>query len=61
MAAFAKSFEDKDESVPFMFLLNIILPGTPIVSSVMYWALMDRDGTDKKLINMLERCGFRRN
>lgn len=58
IAAFVKSFEEKGETVPFLFLLNIIVPGTPIVSTVMYWALVEeRNGGDThmKFLEMLGR------
>lgn len=55
MAAFAKAFAERNRSAPFMFLLNILLPGTPVVSAVMYWALVDEDEADDKLLGMLGR------
>ncbi|CAN0343527.1 unnamed protein product [Ascophyllum nodosum] len=39
ISAFVKGFEDRGETAPFLFILNIIVPGTPVVGSVMYWAL----------------------
>lgn len=55
MAAFAKCFEDKGKTPPFMFLLNILLPGNPVVCSVMYWALLDEAGANEKMLDMLGR------
>lgn len=44
VAAFVKSFEDHGETAPFLFILNILVPGTPVVSTVMYWALERENG-----------------
>ena len=63
-----KGFEDRGETAPFLFILNIIVPGTPVVGSVMYWALdrkqevaAEANATEKTRANdvfvkMLERC-----
>ncbi|CAM9698799.1 unnamed protein product, partial [Choristocarpus tenellus] len=45
---------------PFIFILNIALPGTPVICTVMYWALdqsvMDSVGEEeKKFLGMLGR------
>lgn len=68
IAAFVKSFEDSGKTPPFLFILNILVPGTPVVSSVMYWAFdEDREGGSKANVTeearsndvfrqMLERC-----
>lgn len=39
ISAFVKSFESRGEKAPFLFILNILLPGIPVVSTVMYWAM----------------------
>lgn len=39
MSAFLKSYEDKGEAAPFLFILNILVPGNPVVATVMYLAL----------------------
>ncbi|CBJ48721.1 conserved unknown protein [Ectocarpus siliculosus] len=39
VSAFLKSYEDKGEAAPFLFILNILVPGNPVVATVMYLAL----------------------
>lgn len=39
MSGFLRSYEDRDETAPFLFVLNILVPGNPVVATVMYWAL----------------------
>lgn len=65
VAAFTKSFEAKGLEAPFLFLLNVLLPGAPDVSTVMYWAMgkgiVDGERGDRagdhheKFMRMLER------
>lgn len=62
IAAFSRSFEERGETAPFLFLVNILIPGTPIVSTVIYWALVDEGaagggGGDGNFLDMLSRCG----
>lgn len=42
VAGFLRGYEDRGEAAPFLFILNILVPGNPLVATVMYWAL---DGT----------------
>ena len=39
MSGFLRSYEDRGETPPFLFVLNILVPGAPVVATVMYWAL----------------------
>ncbi|CAM9296407.1 unnamed protein product, partial [Scytosiphon promiscuus] len=39
VTGFLKEFEDRGEKAPFLFILNILVPGNPIVATVMYLAL----------------------
>lgn len=39
MSGFLRSYEDRGEAAPFLFILNILVPGNPVVATVMYWAL----------------------
>lgn len=67
--SFVRAHEDRGKTAPFLFILNIMVPGNPIVCTVMYWALDNTRGGDGEgspaaeqpqaynaFVSMLERC-----
>lgn len=63
---------DRGEVAPFLFILNILVPGNPVVATVMYWALdgagdgeepssspsAEAGSSQGTLLKMLERWGW---
>eukprot|EP00903_Cladosiphon_okamuranus_P008016 g7733.t1 len=39
VSGFLRSYENRGEIAPFLFILNILVPGNPVVATVMYWTL----------------------
>lgn len=67
MSGFLRGYESRSEVAPFLFVLNILVPGNPVVATVMYWVFDgagDGEGSsagvgsrDGNFLKMLERWG----
>ena len=68
ISTYTRTYEARGDVAPFLFILNIMVPGTPAVCTVMYWALDDEQHgsgegatasaaeSHKTFLSMLERC-----